>query len=110
MGKNFSDSDVIANPSAAQNCARILDVNVSRRRVLQGASLLPLLSLPLGCATTVSASQDTGEIGFALSPTVWGTGVFRETADLYVNFLFSHWPLPTLTGRTLARNHPGLRP
>lgn len=53
-------------------------------------------------------TEDTGEIGFALSPAVWGTGVFRETADLYINFLFEHWKLPTLTGRTLARNHRGL--
>lgn len=53
-------------------------------------------------------TEDTAEIGFALSPTVWGTGLFRETADLYVTFLFKHWTLPTLTGRTLARNHRGL--
>lgn len=53
-------------------------------------------------------TEDTGEIGFALSPSVWGTGVFRETADLYISFLFDHWKLPTLTGRTLARNHRGL--
>lgn len=53
-------------------------------------------------------TEDTGEIGFALSPKVWGTGVFRETADLYISFLFEHWNLPTLTGRTLARNHRGL--
>jgi RimJ/RimL family protein N-acetyltransferase len=53
-------------------------------------------------------TDDTGEIGFALSPSVWGTDVFRETADLYISFLFDHWKLPTLTGRTLARNHRGL--
>jgi RimJ/RimL family protein N-acetyltransferase len=65
---------------------------------------------PLGLFMCVrgTPTEDTGEIGFALSPTVWGTGVFRETADLYISFLFEHWELPTLTGRTLARNHRGL--
>jgi RimJ/RimL family protein N-acetyltransferase len=53
-------------------------------------------------------TEDTAEIGFALSPSVWGTGVFRETAHLYINFLFEYWDLPTLTGRTVARNHRGL--
>ena len=53
-------------------------------------------------------TDDTGEIGFALAPALWGTGVFQETADLYITFLFEHWQLPTLTGRTVARNHRGL--
>jgi RimJ/RimL family protein N-acetyltransferase len=34
--------------------------------------------------------------------------VFREAADLYVNFLFERWRIPTVKGRTLARNHRGL--
>lgn len=65
---------------------------------------------PMGLFMCVrgTPSEDTAEIGFALSPSVWGTGVFRDTADLYINFLFDHWKLPTLTGRTLARNHRGL--
>jgi len=65
---------------------------------------------PMGLFMCVrgTPTEDTGEIGFALSPSVWGTGVFRETADLYISFLFDHWNLPTLTGRTLARNHRGL--
>jgi RimJ/RimL family protein N-acetyltransferase len=53
-------------------------------------------------------TEDSAEIGFALAPGLWGTGVFRETADLYVSFLFDRWQLKTLTGRTLARNHRGL--
>ncbi|MEO8682737.1 MAG: GNAT family N-acetyltransferase [Vicinamibacterales bacterium] len=53
-------------------------------------------------------TEDSAEIGFALAPHLWGTGMFCETADLYVKFLFEHWNLPTLTGRTLARNHRGL--
>jgi RimJ/RimL family protein N-acetyltransferase len=48
------------------------------------------------------------EIGFALAPQLWGTGVFTAAADLYVTCLFRHWPIERLIGKTLARNHRGL--
>ncbi len=48
------------------------------------------------------------EIGFALAPHLWGTGVFIAAADLYVTSLFRQWPIDRLVGKTLARNHRGL--
>ena len=63
MGKNYSDSDSVANISIARSLTDVLDVRLSRRQLLQGASILPLISLPLGCATTGDRS-DAGGIGF----------------------------------------------
>jgi secreted PhoX family phosphatase len=63
MGKNYSDDESIANATVARSMSDVLDVRLSRRQLLQGASILPLMSLPLGCATT-GARTDTGEIGF----------------------------------------------
>ena len=53
-------------------------------------------------------TEPQAEIGFALAPRVWGTGVFRDAAEVYIDYLFTHWKLSSLVGRTLARNHRGL--
>ena len=41
---------------------------------------------------------DRAEIGFAIAPHLWGTGVFRKTIDVYLNFLFNEWGVKTLVG------------
>jgi RimJ/RimL family protein N-acetyltransferase len=51
---------------------------------------------------------DQAEIGFALAPHLWGTGVFVKAIDLYLDFLFEHWGVKTLLGKTLARNDRGV--
>jgi len=44
------------------------------------------------------------EIGFAIAPHLWGTGVFQTTIDLYLDFLFNEWGVKTLIGKTLQKN------
>jgi RimJ/RimL family protein N-acetyltransferase len=48
------------------------------------------------------------EIGFALDPQLWGTGVFIKTMDLYLEFLFNEWGVKTLMGKTVERNQRGV--
>ena len=55
-----------------------------------------------------NAAEPTAEIGFAMSPHLWGTGVFCPTAQVFVDFLFAEWNVTSLTGRTLVRNHRAL--
>jgi RimJ/RimL family protein N-acetyltransferase len=51
---------------------------------------------------------DQAEIGFALAPHLWGTGVFVKAIDLYLAFLFDQWGVKRLIGKTLARNERGV--
>jgi RimJ/RimL family protein N-acetyltransferase len=44
------------------------------------------------------------EIGFAIAPHLWGTGVFRKTIDVYLDFLFNEWGVKTLVGKTQVSN------
>jgi RimJ/RimL family protein N-acetyltransferase len=48
--------------------------------------------------------RDRAEIGFAMAPHLWGTGVFQKTIDLYLNFLFNEWGVTSLVGKTQVRN------
>jgi RimJ/RimL family protein N-acetyltransferase len=54
------------------------------------------------------AAEPTAEIGFAMAPHLWGTGVFCPTALVFLDFLFAEWNVTSLTGRTLVRNHRAL--
>jgi RimJ/RimL family protein N-acetyltransferase len=47
---------------------------------------------------------DRAEIGFALSPRLWGTGVFQKAIELYLDFLFNQWGVRTLIGKTQVTN------
>jgi len=55
-----------------------------------------------------NASEPTAEVGFAMAPHLWGTGIFCPTALVFVDFLFARWNVTSLTGRTLVRNHRAL--
>jgi RimJ/RimL family protein N-acetyltransferase len=55
-----------------------------------------------------SPAEPTAEIGFAIAPRLWGTGVFCPTAQIFVDFLFAEWNVISLTGRTLVSNHRAL--
>ena len=44
--------------------------------------------------------MDRAEIGFALNPQLWGTGVFIKAMNLYLDFLFNEWGVKTLVGKT----------
>lgn len=48
------------------------------------------------------------EIGFAIAPQLWGTGVFMTAVEIYLAFLFEQWDVTTLMGRTLQRNARGV--
>jgi RimJ/RimL family protein N-acetyltransferase len=48
--------------------------------------------------------RDRAEIGFAMAPHLWGTGVFQKTIDCYLNFLFNEWGIKTLVGKTQVTN------
>lgn len=48
------------------------------------------------------------EIGFAMAPSLWGTGVFQQAVQLYLDFLFNAWGVKTLIGKTLVRNGRGV--
>lgn len=52
--------------------------------------------------------RERAEIGFALAPHLWGTGVFVKAIDCYLRFLFDEWGVKTLVGKTLARNARGV--
>lgn len=44
------------------------------------------------------------EIGFAMAPHLWGTGVFQAAIDIYLDFLFKDWGVKTLIGKTQISN------
>lgn len=47
---------------------------------------------------------DRAEIGFAIAPHLWGTGVFKKSIETYLNFLFTEWGVKTLIGKTQVTN------
>lgn len=51
---------------------------------------------------------ERAEIGFALAPHLWGSGVFMRAMDLYLDFLFTHWGVKRLIGKTSTLNHRGV--
>ena len=51
---------------------------------------------------------ERAEIGFALAPHLWGTGVFMAAIDLYLDFLFGEWGIKRLIGKTSTLNHRGV--
>lgn len=55
-----------------------------------------------------SENPDRAEIGFALAPHLWGTGVFARAMEVYLKFLFGQWGVKMLVGKTLARNERGV--
>lgn len=53
-------------------------------------------------------AENHAEIGFAIAPHLWGTGVFVKASRIYLAFLFDQWNITTLVGRTLQRNGRGV--
>jgi RimJ/RimL family protein N-acetyltransferase len=47
---------------------------------------------------------ERAEIGFAIAPRLWGTGVFQKSIDVYLDFLFNEWSIKTLIGKTQVTN------
>lgn len=53
-------------------------------------------------------TPDRAEIGFAISPRLWGTGIFVTAIELYLDFLFAQWGIQTLVGKTCSLNGRGV--
>ena len=86
--KNLPDAcEPIDNPSANPRFADLLDAPVTRRRMLQGAALLPLLGLLPGCASTASPSG-APSIGFTPVP-VSGEDTVRVPAGYTARALYA---------------------
>ena len=52
--------------------------------------------------------SNRAEIGFALAPHLWGTGIFMKAIAVYLDFLFKEWGVKTLIGKTSTRNDRGV--
>jgi secreted PhoX family phosphatase len=63
MSHSHSDPESVDNNLISNKFSELLEARLSRRQVLQGASLLPLLALPVGCAS-IGGQTDSGTIGF----------------------------------------------
>lgn len=61
-----------------------------------------------GLFMALRLDDDRAEIGFAMSPDLWGTGVFLTAVTLYLDFLFNEWGVTSLVGKTLVRNGRGV--
>ena len=48
--------------------------------------------------------HERAEIGFAIAPQLWGTGVFMKSIGVYLDFLFNTWGIKTLIGKTQVTN------
>lgn len=51
---------------------------------------------------------ERAEIGFALAPHLWGSGVFMAAIEIYLDFLFSEWGIKRLIGKTSTLNYRGV--
>lgn len=83
----------------------------SRRRERRAAcySLVNSQNHALGLFMALRLDPDGHtEIGFAIAPELWGTGIFVSAAELFLAFLFDEWDVAELTGRTLVRNARGV--
>lgn len=52
--------------------------------------------------------MNRAEIGFAIDPRLWGSGVFMTAMELYLDFLFNEWGVKTLMGKTVEENARGV--
>ena len=59
-------------------------------------------------ALRIEGDEDRAEIGFAIAPVLWGTGIFKKAVTIYLEFLFNEWGVTTLVGKTLVRNARGV--
>lgn len=53
------------------------------------------------------SQADTAEWGFAIGSPFWGSGVFEESADLVIEFVFEQTPIRRLEARAAVRNGRG---
>lgn len=110
----FARSDVSAHldppPGSIAEFTSWITLSQSRRSDGRAAcySLLTGGEQVTGLFMALRLDDDRAEIGFAMSPALWGTGVFLKAANLYLDFLFNEWGVKALVGKTLVRNGRGV--
>lgn len=98
-------------PATIAEFNRWIALSHTRRRERRAAcyTLLTGNSDALGLFMALRLEHEGhAEIGFAIAPQLWGTGVFVTATDIYLEFLFEKWDVTTLMGRTLQRNARGV--
>ena len=98
-------------PSNVEQFNGWIALSHSRRSERRAAcyTLLTGTSEAVGLFMALRQEQDGhAEIGFAIAPQLWGTGVFAAATEIYLEFLFEKWDVTTLMGRTLQRNTRGV--
>ena len=119
---HLSDADALAALFHAPEVSKYLDpppatvadfgnwIALSQSRGVEGrAACYTLLTgdeqvSGLFMALRFEADRDRAEIGFAIAPHLWGTGLFKTIIDLYLDFLFNEWGIKTLVGKTQVAN------
>ena len=94
-------------PATTADFSRWIDLSQSRRAENRAAcyTLLTGRDEVSGLFMAVRFEEhDRAEIGFAIAPHLWGTGVFGKTIEVYLDFLFNEWGVKTLIGKTQVRN------
>ncbi len=94
-------------PATAADFCRWIILSLSRRADDRAAcyTLLTGRDEVTGLFMAVRFEEhDRAEIGFAIAPHLWGTGVFGKTIEVYLDFLFSEWGVKTLIGKTQVTN------
>ena len=94
-------------PATTADFSRWINLSQSRRADDQAAcyTLLTGRNEVTGLFMAVRFEEhDRAEIGFAIAPHLWGTGVFRRTIEVYLDFLFTQWGVKTLVVKTQVRN------
>lgn len=109
----FAQADVSAHldppPATVSDFASWIALSQSRRAEGRAACYTLLNKQEVsGLFMALRIDADRAEIGFAMSPALWGTGVFQKTVDIYLEFLFNQWGVKTLVGKTLVRNARGV--
>ena len=112
----FARADVSAHldppPATVADFGAWIALSRSRRADNRAACYTPVTGNQevsgLFMALRLDGDEDRAEIGFAIAPSLWGTGVFQKAVTLYLDFLFNEWGVKTLVGKTLVRNVRGV--
>jgi len=94
-------------PTTTADFCRWINLSQSRRAEDRAACYTLLTGKDEVCGLFMALrfeEHDRAEIGFAIAPHLWGTGVFRTTIEVYLDFLFNQWGVKTLVGKTEVRN------
>ena len=98
-------------PATVQDFASWIALSQSRRAEGKAAcyTLLTSTDEVVGLFMALRFDDpDRAEIGFALAPHLWGTGIFMQAIEVYLDFLFREWGITMLIGKTATDNQRGV--